>query len=67
MKKEKDAMLFIGPIKETVIEARKSIIEIIKSQCGDEVKVEALKAFSDVCRVEGATVSHCVFNNDFED
>jgi hypothetical protein len=56
-----DAMINVGANKETIIEARMAIIEILK--CGQEQATiqAALGAFTEVAKVEGTTISGCSF------
>lgn len=60
-KKQTDPIAFyIGVRKESIIEAKKAIVEIAKlSGVSDAVKLEAFKAFNYVTKVENITVSGC--------
>lgn len=57
-------LLHIGASKETVLEARKAIIEIMKVSAGladSEVKVKALETLNTICSVSNVAVTHCIF------
>jgi hypothetical protein len=49
----------IGATKESVIEARLSIIGIISAGRSDQVTVEALHAFTNAVRVTHTTIDGC--------
>jgi len=51
----------IGASKEAVKEAKVAILDIIKSQNGDDVKREALITLRTICQVNGTSISHCTF------
>lgn len=55
-------MVNIGASPEAVKSARAAIIDILKVPYVDsKVKMEALRAFTRVCAVEGASISNCNF------
>lgn len=56
-------MLSIGVPQATVQIARNTILDIIKSDNGQSVKLQALKTLATVCNVNNAIVSHNVFTN----
>ena len=55
------ALLNIGAAKDTVIEARKSILDILRANCDENTKIVALNAFQTICNVENTTVQNCTF------
>lgn len=40
-----------------------ALIAILNTNAGDEVKIAAIAALKSVCSVEGASLSHCNFEN----
>ena len=59
-----DTLLSIGASKSAVLEAKKSILEIMKVDpkiASDPVKCEALKTLSSLCAVGNTNVSYCHF------
>jgi len=58
-------MINIGASPEAVKSARMAIIDILKVPYVDnKTKIEALRAFTKVCAVEGgASISNCNFSN----
>jgi hypothetical protein len=55
-------MIYIGVKKETVVEARKSILEILSAKVEDKTKRLALTAFMKICNTGNTNISNCVFN-----
>jgi hypothetical protein len=49
----------IGAEKESVAEAHKAIIAILKSGQDQETIREALKVLGTACKVEGITIQNC--------
>jgi hypothetical protein len=55
-------MINIGASPEAVKAARSAVIDILKVPYVDnKTKMEALRAFTKVCAVEGSTISNCTF------
>lgn len=48
----------IGASKEAITEARASIMRIIESKNSNEVKLAAVTAFSEICRVGNVSLSN---------
>jgi len=57
------SMITIGTDKGAIVEARKTILEILKTKRCDEVVLQALKALHEVCNVNGTTITGCRFVN----
>lgn len=57
------SLLYVGVQKEAIKEARAMIMEIIKSNNSESVKIEALQAAKQICEVKNTAVSHCTFTS----
>lgn len=55
-------LISIGVNKGAVIEARKTLLAIIKAAPDREVAVEAIKALTALCQTTNTTITNCVFN-----
>lgn len=55
------SLMQVGVSKDAIIEARKSIIEILKCTADQDTKKIALQTLTQICKVENTTVSNCSF------
>jgi hypothetical protein len=58
-----NSLMQIGASKEAIIEARKSILEILKSNNDQRTICKALEAFSKICETSNVSVSNCHFQS----
>lgn len=59
-----NSMIHVGVAKETVTEAKKALVEILRiTECGDSAKVAACDALTKLCQVTGTTISNCTLSN----
>ena len=57
-------MLHIGATKEAIQAARNAIIDIIKAQGADAVKIAAFDALKTICEVKDTKIENCTFNGE---
>ena len=64
MKTEKLApMIHVGASKDAIAELRAAIMDILKCQVGEQVKIEALVVLREGTRVTNTTISGCQFES----
>lgn len=56
-------MLNIGASKETILAARQTILDILKTDNEQETKRTALTTLSSICSVNNTTVKDCTFTS----
>lgn len=61
-----DAMLNIGVSKDSILEAKKAILEIMivdADLASSDVKIQALKTLHELCSVNGTSITDCTFSS----
>jgi hypothetical protein len=57
----------VGPSKESIEEARVTILEILKLGRSEQVCIEALKALATLCQVNNTSFTNCTITCNAED
>ena len=54
-------MLHIGAKKETIVEAKRALLELLATKADPQPLTKAVEVFGNICQVTNTTVQYCTF------
>ena len=58
-------MVHIGASKDTVDAAKLALLAILTQPNAEQVKIEAIRCLSSLCKVENTTITGCSFSTEY--